>query len=934
MANTTIRQLGDASSLKANDYLLIAQEDGTTKKVPLNRLISEGMVASDSSGETAMVTRAKIWVGGGSSLTDLTGVERSASDYWDDKAWNLVFPGRGNTAEDIKATDFCHFVAVHQPVPMFVLNRPFMNLHEAMTWARYNVPGGWELQFDIVASTHCFEKADKLGQFGTHLTSNMNLRTISFIGKHRFVGSYNEDLKVWDTGKGHADDKYNWTRWVPDAKGQGGPNSESVNRGTYTVDTYKDRRGISTEPCAALDDIYVHFAGHAGLRMWFRDIPKIYICGITWGDYAHGPRHGNQRYFRVSNGRLHMFGEALCNLEAAIHAQANQRGNSFISKHASSTILEVMEGGSAYIMCNLRHYSCGTTTSYYDRRQQYVNNAGGTSWGAGGHGRAFSPADVGLSYDAFKAAPQQIVRICEVGSTGSSVSGGSTVIFDPLYSGWYRSLGLLTADRNTLVYHNGTTVASNGALTKAETPADSASFLNWGQWQKYEWLTGSHPNLHDTSWSHYDVESLNWYYLGVTPTGTTDAVGTSSDAAYKWDVSKATSALPWQAWKMASVNAGGVYAELIPGVVPGPYVVNNNHVNNYAEVTGDDTTGARTAQIQNYGYWDGRGFRHWMKSMMSNSQLTSQNVYGVDQVHGAQHGDAMFLQHYSCGKNTRIAATINSPCSSAYSFGSADAKIYLSRHYNVMNYIPDNWAGYPYTNQTGIFKMYNDLFGGITTHSWHVNTSSGTHFTKLPGNVYPCPNTITNPFGAFRYQENNAFVDHNVLCDEIKNYPIIGGGEYVKFSEYPGELKEFIGAGNSAASGIGVGNLYITQIPVINEAAAIPANSGTWAGHGAAQYQFSHQNYKANTDDATGHAHLPKPLATYRTTWTSGVAEDEIIMYWFDLESRPAVHNFTTGINLLKEPYWWPEHNAFYWNQSMPGTAKTFGSADIYGSGA
>ena len=57
MANITVRQLPTADALSSADSLLIAQADGTTRSVPLNRLISEGMLASDSAGSSSMITR-------------------------------------------------------------------------------------------------------------------------------------------------------------------------------------------------------------------------------------------------------------------------------------------------------------------------------------------------------------------------------------------------------------------------------------------------------------------------------------------------------------------------------------------------------------------------------------------------------------------------------------------------------------------------------------------------------------------------------------------------------------------------------------------------------------------------------------------------------------------------------------------------------------
>lgn len=917
MANITVRQLPTADSLSSADTLLISQIDGTTRKIPVSRLVSEGMLASDSAGSSAMITRVKIWVGA-RSMTDIYGVNRTATDEWGDKAWQLVYPGRGNTQDDIHKTDFCHFVDVHQPVPCFVLNRPFISLHEALVWSKYNVPGGWELQIDICGTTHCFEQGDKLGEFGPHTTQNLNLRSLSFIGKHRFVGSYNTTTETWDTGKGNPDkDHSNWTRWVPDASGQGGPHSFAMARGTYTVNAHPDRRGGAKISSAALEDLYVQFSGYSHLRMWFRDIPRVNICGITWADYAFGPRLGDQVFFRVSNGRIHFFGENVLNLEASYHIIANQRGNSFVTKHGSSTIVEAIEGGSAYFMCNLRHYSCGTTRSYYDRLQYFIANEGEV-WKAN---ERWSPRDVGLSWDAFHAAPVQIVRIAKVGMNSAGINGASTVIFDPLYHGWFRALGNLAVDRNTFTYHDGTTLVSSGAVNKNSANPWDAGFVNWASWDKYEWLTGGHENINNSSWQYYDADGLNWYYLGVTPRGYKNEsayVDPGDPEPYIWDVSKATPGCAWQAWTNATVNSGGTYAETMPGIVKGPWVVNNGDANNFLSTSQSDTHLIRNEVGDGgYGYYDGRGYRHFQKAMRSNNQIMSLDEYG-----NYSSSVGKFLQHYPTGKNIRIVATINSPCSSAYYFGAPDAKIYLSKHYSTMTYIPDkNWEVSDASKK--LPTMINDQYGGgMTSFSWHAAQHNGAHWSQLPGAAYPTPNTKSNPFGAFKYQENNCAVDHPLLAADNggipKTYPIIGGSEYIKFSDYPGATKPYY----TGPQGIGIGNLYLHQMPTIGVAERW-SYSGTW---NFAQYAFSHQAYRAGQE----HKFL-QPIPCFTNYWATGTAEAEVMKVWFDLESRPAIHALTDAINMMKQPYWWEEGTSYIWNQ-MSGTPIAQGDSDIYGS--
>ena len=161
--------------------------------------------------------------------------------------------------------------------------------------------------------------------------------------------------------------------------------------------------------------------------------------------------------------------------------------------------------------------------------------------------------------------------------------------------------------------------------------------------------------------------------------------------------------------------------------------------------------------------------------------------------------------------------------------------------------------------------------------------------------VYPCPNTLSSTVGAFKYQEGNDISDHPVLlhgtnagAQSPQNYPTIGGTAMEKFSSFPGELKNFVGGQDSVGADI----LYISQLPVIGRAESW-TYSGTW---NFAQYSFSHQNYYAGrTGDGVGpgggHNYLI-PLDTYNNPYATNIHNDDIIKYWFDLESRPAIHSF------------------------------------------
>ena len=237
-------------------------------------------------------------------------------------------------------------------------------------------------------------------------------------------------------------------------------------------------------------------------------------------------------------------------------------------------------------------------------------------------------------------------------------------------------------DRDTFRYHNGTTLTSNGAnvgfgdaaittngVSRPPLVENYLSFINWAEAQKHEWLTGGHENINDTSWQYYDVHGLNWYYRGVTPQSYESSNVPNDKDKYLWNIEHCSASLPWQAWKMATVGSGGTYAETMPGLVLGPYVMNNNSAQNYAS---QSQLSYVSQGDGNYGFYDNRGYRHFMRSSLG----TNSGVEGLDAYGNSTN---KFLQHFATGKNTRIGTSIQSPCSSGYSFTSTDAKIfYLS----------------------------------------------------------------------------------------------------------------------------------------------------------------------------------------------------------------------------------------------------------------
>lgn len=508
MANTTIRNLNSATNLNGADFLVIAQTDGTTKKVSLAQLTSNAQVITDSNGKPVSTNRFKIPVGVDSKIKGLDGIERSASNNWDDKAFMAVAPQPSRDPEAVRQTDFCHFVAVQQPTPLLILNRPFVSLDEALVWARYNIPAGADLQIEFWGSTTCFHNADSLGQFGTGTTADLNLNTLVFCPKSRWIGTYNDSTGFWDTNELLGQ------RWMPDLNfggtettsgtnsvyhggagfhesynNRGGDgagmtlNSLGTSRGQETYITnfaknswnwdYGSSQGFANtgskmgtsfngKSTANPQEICIHVGGSGSpLRFWFRHCKILYFIGCNWYDFAFGHNIHNHTFFRFSNGLVHFLGETVANVDASRHLINNQRGMSFYSKHESSTIMECTEGAIVYIMCNLRQYGVGLTESYWNKmislRGEMASK--GTNFQDENYNNSpsnFSGMTLGAThYSYWLSSPKQALTLARVGINSTGANQKSYVIFDPLASGWRRYIGHLCADNGDLKYPNG-----------------------------------------------------------------------------------------------------------------------------------------------------------------------------------------------------------------------------------------------------------------------------------------------------------------------------------------------------------------------------------------------------------------------------------------------------------------------------------------------
>ena len=489
MPNKTIRNLNNASQLNGGDFLVIAQTDGTTKKIAMSDFSSQSKLVTDVDGRSVSTNRFKVAVGHDSHIKGLDGVERSASNSWTDKAFMVVQPQAGQDEESVRQTDFCYFCAVQQPSTCLMINRPFISLDEALVWCRYNIPAGAEVQIEFWGHTTAYHNADSLGQFSPTLTQELNYSNLVFVPKMRWVGKYNDSTGFWDPGPYLG-------RWIPDLNfgtagynylGSNNPGSHHINYKTRGGDgsgmvlnstgtarkhkshltgttknswnwDYGQQAGFSVATTMGTsynnitthvpEDIMVHLGGGSPLRFWFRKVQTMYIVGINWCDYALGNQANDQTFFRISNCLVTILGEPTSNVEAGRHVFANQRGPAFYTKHQSSTIFECTEGAKIYIMSNIRQYSVGATESFWDKLQSLR----GDLVAAG----ANIPSNLGASnYWDWLPYPRQALTLCKLGINSTGINVPSYVIFDPLLHGWRRYLGTLCADNGDLKYSNG-----------------------------------------------------------------------------------------------------------------------------------------------------------------------------------------------------------------------------------------------------------------------------------------------------------------------------------------------------------------------------------------------------------------------------------------------------------------------------------------------
>jgi hypothetical protein len=773
MANTTIRQLPEASPLSANDFLLIAQEDGTTKKVPLSRMATEGNLVTDASGQSVTTTRVKIAVGIDSSLKGLDGVVRSASNSWTDKAWMPCSPQSGQDEESIRQTDFCYFCAVNQPTPVFMVNRPFVSLDEAMVWAYYNVPPGWDLQFEFWGDTTCFHGADSLAQFGNSITSKMNYGTLCFVAKMRYIGVYNSTTKYFDVNPILG------VRWICDYEGYQGEaiytkaydnlgdgaemhlNSQQVVRSPYgqqrammrSEDTWN--YGASTYGAAANPsfqfagkveatprDINIHVGGAgSALRFWFRHIQNIYIVGCNWCDYAFG--HGNvtnQRFFRFSKAIVHILGEPNHNYGAGKWIIANQRGVSFYSKQFSSTLFELTEGAKVNVMTNIRHYAVGATESWYRSVVAQMPSwvAKGMNTQEAAHNPTFTSGEVLGAQDYFYWLPasQQALRLARVGIGGSGANQGCHFIFDPIGSGWRIYRGMLCADNGDLKYPG----TNHKMISYAKTSLFSATNFLDGPPDEQHFLAAD-PNV--TSGLE-DLPLIDWGEThgpddqplpGGGPLGWLMGDDVSvSDYAGDGSLPVPRKYHPWNS--SASPFYTSSYEHFYGKVVPetnsviwdpskgrpyAPAVVWHtaivNDSSNYSQFTPGVFTGPNYGNNGNNVY-DQRGYRHFGLSYQdnfNNDDPSNDNPGHPDnrQYHNSAGGTG-FYQMFFTGINARQGGAPLFTPDSAFYYSSDSAKIFLRQDYNTLN-------------MTGwIWWLFGD-FSGIANFANHCPTQTGSH---------------------------------------------------------------------------------------------------------------------------------------------------------------------------------------------------------------
>lgn len=815
MPNKTIRNLNSASQVNGGDFLVIAQTDGSTKKIKVSDFTSQSAVITNSEGKPVTTNKFKVAVGIDSHIKGLDGVERSASNSWSDKAWMVVSPQSGTDEESVRQTDLCYFCAETQPVTALMLNRPFVSLDEAFVWMRYNIPAGADVQIEFWGNTACLGGADSLREFGLSTTNTLVYNSLMLVPKMRWIGVYNSDTGFWDVNP------YMGVRWVcdfnrgpiaffpPDMstqwvyygqalmytnhvnyKTRGGDGSGMVLNSLGTSRKYKhhytgmtrnsnfwdygnvsivaDDVGTNTgdlgqplnaELMKVPDDINIHVGGAGSeLRFWFRYIPKIYIVGLNFCDFAFGHALHNHRFFRISNGILHVLGEPHMNYDGAQYIIANERGPGFYTKHWSSTIFETTESGMVYIMTNLRQYTVGATRSGYNQlvaKRQEVYDKGLNLQDGGDfndNGNWSSNMVMGAShYDYWRPAIRQHLRLARVGIGAAGANTQTYVIFDPLATGWRRHLGQLCLDNGDLKYNNGdkmlgwaksaTTLTQNGFGGGNQVKTDAFPHPNDAMrghlfrgdeqllaYQAPDSNTNGFFDLPAINWGETHTECgrflpdggpLGWLFSNSVSEGMAAETiaglpvvpkyhswGNTTTAYYSDKYNHYNGKLIPDNDSFIFNAAGG--SNHAPACTWSIAVINDNghFVSNTPGVRiGPQQSraliGDNTAYYSNSGdrVYSNRGYRHFGIGRQNLYVDTAPNNHDPTDPENWKYlnagGGTDFMQANHAGWNCRISASIWFAPESAFSIATDTGSIYLEKKYNTYNY---HGLAQPYTS--------------------------------------------------------------------------------------------------------------------------------------------------------------------------------------------------------------------------------------------
>jgi hypothetical protein len=706
------------------------------------------------------------------------------------------------------------------------------------------------VQIEFWGDTACLNGADSLKEFGIGTTSVLVYNSLMLVPKMRWIGVYNSDTGFWDinpyigvrwvcdfnrgpivelTGLTsewyyYGQSVYDWATGTPQHvkyKTRGGDGSGMVLNSLGTSRKYKNHytgmtrnsnfwdygnislvaddvntntgdlgQPLNAELMKVPDDINIHIGGSGTeLRFWFRYIPKIYIVGMNFCDFAFGNALHSHRFFRISNGILHVVGEPHMNFDGAQYIIANERGPGFYTKHWSSTIFETTESGMVYIMTNIRQYTVGATRSGYNqlvaKRQEVYDKGLNLQDGEAfnDNGNWGSNMVLGSShYSYWRPASRQHLRLARIGIGASGANTQTYVIFDPLATGWRRHLGQLCLDNGDLKYNNGDKMLGwaksavvrtwNGFGGNNQVRTDAFPHPNDGmrghmfrgdehllEYQAPDSNTNGFFDLPAINWGETHTECgrylpdggpLGWLFSDSVSNGMAaeDIAGLpvvpkyhswgNSTAAYHSDMyNYYNGKLTPSSNDSFIFNASGG-SHHAPACTWSIAVINDN--GHFVSSTPGVRIGPQQSRAiigDNTAYYSNSGDRVYSNRGYRHFAITRQNVYSdsAPTNHDPTDpenwkylnagGGTDFMQANHAGWNCRIAASVWFAPESAFSLATDTGSIFLQKKYNTYNY---HGLALPYTS-ADVGRMfpipYNTGYDGNGASIMSTSMNSG-----------------------------------------------------------------------------------------------------------------------------------------------------------------------------------------------------------------